>query len=385
MSNEAVAAARALGPGLIEARSETEEQRCLPEPIIAALVESRLCRVAVPSEQGGLELDPVVALQVYEELAKAEASVAWFAWNNSLPGLFSRFLTDEVRAEIFADPASFYASSTRPTGRAAVESGGYRVSGRWSLVSGCMHANWIAFMCMVEEDGELQMLEPGVPHMRMVFVPKGSYEIVDTWHVGGLRGTGSHDVVVEDLAVPAEKTFSLADPSQIDRTIGRIPIACTMSAGHASICLGIAQSATDAVIALARTKISVDPVPDLRDRPANQLIVAATTAKLDALRAHLQGVLGKLSAMAESGAQWTGEDLADVWSAAIVTALECKSAVTAMYQVAGTTSLYTDCVIERCHRDIHAAMQHVVIQPLWLEEAGRVKFGLDATNPLYAV
>ena len=59
--------------------------------------------------------------------------------------------------------------------------------------------------------------------------------------------------------------------------------------------------------------------------------------------------------------------------------------VTAMYATGGTTSLYTDCAIERCHRDIHAAMQHVVIQPLWLEEAGRVRFGLEATNPLYAV
>ena len=133
----------------------------------------------------------------------SSCAVAWIVWNNSLLGFFTRFLSDEVRAEIFADRAWLYASSTRPTGRAVVEDGGYRISGRWSLVSGCMHAQWLAFMCMVEEDGEVQMLEPGVPHLRMAFVPKGSFEIVDTWHVGGLRGTGSHDVVVEDLAVPA--------------------------------------------------------------------------------------------------------------------------------------------------------------------------------------
>ena len=75
MSNDAVAGARALGPSIIEARSETEEHRCLPDPIITALVKSQLCCLAVPSEQDGLELDRVMALQVYEELAKAEASV----------------------------------------------------------------------------------------------------------------------------------------------------------------------------------------------------------------------------------------------------------------------------------------------------------------------
>ena len=78
-------------------------------------------------------------------------------------------------------------------------------------------------------------------------------------------------------------------------------------------------------------------------------------------------------------------DIADVWSASVVTQIECKNAVTQLYEAGGTTSLYTHAVIERCHRDIHAATQHVVAQPLWLEEAGRVKLGLEPTNPLFAI
>jgi indole-3-acetate monooxygenase len=383
MPHYAVAAAAGLRPDIVAARAETEAQRKLPDPIVTTLVNSQLFRLAVPSDLGGLELDPVVALEVYEELARAEASAAWLVWNSSLPCFFSRFLSDPVRKELFSDRAAIYASSTRPTGRAVLENGSYRLSGRWSLVSGCMHATWLGLMYLVEKDGEVEMIEPGVPHMRMALVPAGSYEILDTWYVGGLRGTGSHDVVVEGLEVPVDKTFAFTDPSRIDRGIGRIPMACTMSAGHAAICLGIAGVALDTVLSMGRTKVSVDPVPNLPDRASNQFLVSEAATKIAALRGHLHNALGKLWQRAQNGMDWPIDDVANVWSAAVTTGRECRSLVTAMYEVVGTPSLYVDCALERCHRDVHAAMQHVVIQRLWLEEAGRVKFGMDPTNPLF--
>jgi indole-3-acetate monooxygenase len=383
MPHYAITAAAGLRPDIVAARAETEAQRNLPDPIVTALVDSQLFRLAVPSDLGGLELDPVVALEVYEELARAEASAAWLIWNSSLPCLFSRFLSDSVRKELFSDRSAIYASSTRPTGRAVLENGSYRLSGRWSLVSGCMHATWLGLMHLVEKDGEVEMIEPGVPHMRMALVPAGSCEILDTWYVGGLRGTGSHDVVAEDLEVPVDKTFAFEDPSRIDRGIGRIPMACTMSAGHAAICLGIVGVALDTVLSVGRTKVSVDPVPRLPDRASNQFLVAEAATKIAALRGHLHNALGKLWQKAQNGTDWTVDDVANVWSAAVTTGRECRSLVTAMYEVVGTPSLYVDCALERCHRDVHAAMQHVVIQRLWLEEAGRVKFGMDPTNPLF--
>lgn len=385
MSHEMVAAATELRPDILAARRETEEQRRLTDPIVTALVERQLFRLALPSDVGGPELSPLSALDVYEELASAEASTAWLVWNSSLPCLFSRFLSDSVRKEIFGKREGKYASSTRPTGRGTLENGSYRLSGRWSLVSGCMHADWIGLMYLVEEDGEVQMIEPDAPHMRMAFVPAGSYEILDTWHVGGLRGTGSHDVVVGNLEVPEERTFTPMDPSRVDRPIGRIPIACTMSAGHASICLGIAQAALDAVVELGRSKVTVDPVPRLPDRAANQSFIAEASTRIPALRARLREALGTLWAAAESGPDRTADAIADVWSAAVTTGRECRALVSGLYEVAGTPSLYVDSVLERCHRDIHAAMQHVVMQRVWLEEAGRVKFGMDPTNPLFAL
>jgi alkylation response protein AidB-like acyl-CoA dehydrogenase len=386
MTADLVSRARELRPLIVSSRAKTEEQRQLPEPIVEALRDSGLCRMALPTELGGLEADPLTALDVYEELAGAEASVAWVVWNSSLPCFFGRFLSEDARSELLGDARGMYASSTRPTGRAIVENGAYRVSGRWSLVSGCRHATTLFFMCLVEEDGEVRtMAEEGPPEMRIIYVPAEACRILDTWHVGGLRGTGSHDIVLDELQVDGGRSCSPFEPSQMNRPLGRIPIACTMSAGHAAICLGIARSALDTVRELGRTKVSVDPVPGLRDRPSNQRIVAETGAKLAAGRDHLHAALASLWGIVESGDPWTADDIGEVWSAAITASRMSRSAVDVLYEVAGTTSLYTDCTLERAHRDIHAAMQHIIAQPMWLEQAGAVKLGLEATHPLFTV
>ena len=98
---------------------------------------------------------------------------------------------------------------------------------------------------------------------------------------------------------------------------------------------------------------------------------------------YLHQSLGSLWEKCQKGQDWTMEDVANVWCASVTTGRECRSIVSTLYEVAGSTALYQDFILERCQRDIHAAMQHVIIQRLWLEEAGRVKFGMDPSNPLF--
>jgi alkylation response protein AidB-like acyl-CoA dehydrogenase len=172
---------------------------------------------------------------------------------------------------------------------------GFRVSGRWSLVSGCELAHWIPVMCVITDGTEPRMLASlGVPELRMAYIPKGSYRILDTWYVGGLRGTGSHDIVVEDVLVPAERTFSIIGPKFLDRPLYRMPLGAIMSAGCASICVGIAHTAIDALLELGSSKVQVDLGPGLRDRPAVQAIVAESEAELEAARLLLHDALGEL-------------------------------------------------------------------------------------------
>ncbi|MGW8369870.1 MAG: acyl-CoA dehydrogenase family protein [Gammaproteobacteria bacterium] len=387
MSKDALTAATDMHDLIVANRDETEASRQLARPIVEALIANKLCRVALPAKDGGLELPPQAWFQVYEELAAAEASVAWVAWNNALVCLFARFMSPDVRAEVFGDPDNLFANSTRPSGRAVPDKGAHRVNGRWSLVSGCMHAQWIPVMCLVEKDGAIEMLSSGVPRMLMTVAPRERFEIVDTWHVGGLRGTGSHDAVLTDALVSDEKAF---DPfggeagSHIDSRLGRTPIASTMSAGCASICLGIARGTHDALVELATSTVSPGPQPDLRDHARTQIVAARTRTRLEALRAHLDHSYAVLWDELEMSASASDAAIARVWSAAITTALECRELVNDMYDVSGTASLYTDSPIERAHRDIHAVLKHIVIQPFWIEQAGRVELGLEPDHPLFA-
>jgi alkylation response protein AidB-like acyl-CoA dehydrogenase len=378
-------AAQALRATIRATRQETEASRRLAPQVVEGLMEAGLCRLDVPLSLGGHEAEPVVALQVFEELAWADASVAWIAWNNHFVGLASRYVSDAVRTELFRDARGLFANATRPSGRAVVVDGGFRVSGRWTPVSGCELADWLLVMCVVTEGTAPRLLADGTPAMRMAYLPKGAYRILDTWDVGGLRGTGSHDIVVDDVFVPTEWTFAFTDSPQRDRPLARMPMAPTMCAGIAALCLGLAQAATDTLLELGASKVQVGPFPGLRERPDVQGMVASTAAQLEAARLLLHEALGGIWTTCLRGTSVTDAQRARVFASGLHAAQTAKAVVTAMYEAAGTSALYVDCPIERAHRDIYAVMQHVQVAPMWMEAAGRVRLGLPPQTPFFDV
>ena len=376
-------AARALRSTIRATRQQTEEGRRLAPAVVEGLTAGGLFRLAVPASLGGSETQPAVALQIYEELAWADASVAWIVWNNQLVGLASRYSSQAVRTEIFSDHRTIFANSTRPSGQANAVDGGLKVSGRWSLVSGCELAAWIPVMCHVHQPDQPHTLEDGEPEMRMVYLPNGSFRILDTWHVGGLRGTGSHDIVVDDVFVPTERTFSFSDSAQDDRPLSRMPFFATVCAGCAALCLGIAQAARDTLLELASTKVQVDPFPATRDRPGVQTLVASSGAKLASARLLLYSALTDVWAACTRGVTVTSTQRAHLWESSHHAAHVSREVVRSMYDAAGASALYTDCPLERAHRDIHAVMQHIVFAPFWMEAAGQVRLGLTPENPIF--
>jgi alkylation response protein AidB-like acyl-CoA dehydrogenase len=376
--------ARELLPLISRLRDDTEAQRRLAAPVVDALRRARLCRGAVSASLGGLELRGVEPLLLYEILAGAEASVSWIAWNNALPGYFSRFFSPGAREEVYANADWLYACSTRPTGRAAIEGDAYRVKGRWSLVSGCEFADWLALRCVIEENGAPRMLQPNVPEVRMVWMRRSEVEILDTWRSGGLRGTGSHDVVVSDRMVPRRLTLSPLDGSTLGGTLGRVPIVCNLAAGFAAQLLGLGGSAMRALMELASTKAAVDAGPALGERPAVFAAVAEQGARLAASREHLHATVTRLWTIADSG-RATESDIAAVFAAAHNAMTQGRAAVAAAYSLAGASALYTSSPLERMHRDLHAMAAHVIAQPHFLEDTGRVQLGLKPLNPLYLV
>ena len=188
---------------------------------------------------------------------------------------------------------------------------------------------------------------------------------------------------VEDVHVEGDHTFTPMDPVYIDKPIGHLPIAATMSSGHAAICLGIAQAALDAVAELGRSKVNVDPVPKMPDRSFNQYTIAEAAVKIDAMRDHLHKMTGMIWHLCLDGQKPGPVELAKLWSTSVTTARTCQRIVSDLYEIAGATAVYESFSIERERRDIDAMMQHVIVQRFWMEEAGKIIFGLEPSNPLF--
>src|SRR5262249_53951734 len=192
-------------------RDRIEAGRRLPEGLARDLARAGFFRIFLPAAYGGLDLTPLEAIDVYEEVARADASGAWGVLDGDGHWTNAR-LPEEVGLEIFSDPTMILANSTRPTGRATVAEGGYRVNGRWSLVSGCQLSAWFILMCTVYEDSKPRLTSSRAPEYRFMLCPVSDCKILDTWTVSGLRGTGSHDVVVEECFVPARYASFYTDP-----------------------------------------------------------------------------------------------------------------------------------------------------------------------------
>jgi alkylation response protein AidB-like acyl-CoA dehydrogenase len=381
--NEIVTLAESLIPLISELRDTTENDRCIAEPIVQAIRKSDLCRMLLDTGAPP-QYTPEEWLRVLETLAGAEASVSWLIWNNTLPCFWARFLPDAGRARVFGDASRLFAGSTRPTGQAVTTQGGFRLSGRWSLVSGCELADYVHLISLVHEDGVPHMLAPGQPDLRVLFVPKGRYAILDTWHVGGLRGSGSHDVVVDDVFVPVEDSFAPAPPVASNSPLAQLPIIPMMVAGIGAQFLGMARAAMAVTIEILRNKVSVDPGASIRERPSVLADIASYSAAVAAAGSHLHASMAAMWDMVRHHLP-TAEDRAALYSAGLYAATVARAGVVAMHAAAGTTALYVDCPLERSIRDLQTMERHIAAQPLWLEDAGRVLVGHEPINPLFMI
>jgi alkylation response protein AidB-like acyl-CoA dehydrogenase len=368
--------------GLVHsARDETEQKRCLAASVKQALVDAGLFRLAVPAVHGGVEAPPVEALLVFEELASVEASAAWIVWNNTLPALLSKFLDAPAGRELFADARTLMANSTRPSGRARPSRDGFCVAGRWSLVSGCELASHVLVRCVLPEQGDVASRQP---QFFMAYLPRARCQIVDTWHAGGLRGTGSHDVLIEDVFVPAAHCVAFGRPRQLDTPLYRMPFAATLSAGCAAVCLGIARAALEALIELALHKVSVDSGAPVREQSSLQVEIADLTTQRAAARRWLHDAIDEAWRCCSAGRPPTLQETAQLWGAARHAAEVSRRVVRRAYAAGGASSLYTQCPLERAHRDIHAATQHIILGQSWTQDAGRVLLGQQPVHPLFA-
>ncbi len=388
-SKNLVARAEAIASIIAEDAAQSEHERRLTDRTFEAMKEQGLLGIWVPESLGGLEASPTEGYELFETVAKIHGSAAWNLWIWSTGAQLGSALSEEGIAEMYADgPAGAVgAGGLFPLNPAIPVEGGYRVTGRWPYCSGSGHARWLGGGAMiVEENGQPRMNEAGIPQMCFVTFRRKDVEILDTWHVVGLRGTGSNDVVVENGFVPEHLVSSFGGPApkgkHFQGPFYRFPVMAILAAPIGIIACGIAQHAIDEFVTLAQTKTARMSQTKLSENTAIQNDLAKATAAVRSARSWLYEEVEDAWQTTLRGDPVSLDKRRDIQLAGTNATRSAAYAVDLIHAAAGGTAVYQASPIERCFRDVHAATQHAGTSPRTLESTGRLLLGLPLDNPM---
>lgn len=385
--DEMIRRARGLVPKIKERADETERLRQMHPDTVQDLHDTQLWRVHQPIKYGGLELDFGLYIDIGEEFGRACASTSWVWMNlishNWMLGMWPRQAQEEVWGE---DPNTLIGSALiYPPGKAIKVDGGYRLSGRWPFSSGIDPSVWVMLGAMAPSD-----TEGGPPTPRACVVRKSDIEVIDTWDVVGLLGSGSHDVACEDVFVPEHMALNPRDArggptpgSAInDSPLYRLPILGLFPHVVCGSLLGIARGAYEDYVDQIKVKSATYNATKLAEHTSLQLRVAEAGASIDAARLMLHGNSDEATAIAAAGDSPTDDQKARWRRDAAYAATLCVKAVDLMYAAAGGGANYKKNSMQRHFRDIHAGAVHIgVAWDVNGAEFGRTALGLPLGNP----
>jgi indole-3-acetate monooxygenase len=385
-SNPVVSAFESLTPMIREECEVVDRTRAIPATVVDVLRDARVFHLLAPRAVGGAEADPLTFLRVVEEVSYADGSAGWCTMIGGSYAIFGGMLPPEGAREIFGDPATISAGNFRPDkGVAEVIDGGYRLSGRWELASGSSHAGWYIAGAMLVQDGAPLPGPEGRPAMRELFFPASEARVIDTWESTGLRGTASHDYEVLDVFVPERRTLWFQEPPSERGPLYLMPPVAMFSTFIAAVLLGIARRAIDAFVELATTKVPTMSQIVLADRVTAQASLGRAIASVSSARGHLETALQELWNRVAAGHAPTVADRGALWLASAHAGHTAHAAIDMLYTAAGATAVYAASPLDRCLRDARTALQHVCMQEVHFELAGRLALERDALASVWGL
>lgn len=360
-----------LAPLIEQHRASFDRDRRLSEAVFHALAEAGLFRLWLPAAMGGPELSPIDFMRVVEAASAIDGSVGWIVANGGGMSRVAGYLPESVTRGWFADPGAFIVSATGAVGAATRVAGGYRVTGRWPFGSGASHGTRFMGLAAVKDDSNHSQLPI------CCYFPREHVATLDTWHVSGLRGTGSSDFEVNDAFVPADHTHDLIAPEPTQPgIIYRIPGLSIFPWSIAGAPLGIA-SGVMAAFTKQATQSKTRLGTRLQDREMVQSELGRAEAVVGAARAFLTEAMTDLLAALDDDADRLMRARARLRIACAYAAEGSTAIVQRLTTEAGASAIFESSRLERAGRDIHAAVKHVAMSPLSYIVAGRLQLGLD--------
>lgn len=373
----------ALLPEVAERAAEIEKARRLPADLAQKLAGAGVFNMVKPRAYGGLELPPLDIVAILKAIAAADASTGWCAMIGATTALNAAYLPPETAGEIYGDPMTITGGVFAPMGRAEDRGDHYLVNGRWQWGSGSANCGWLCGGAMIFEEGELKRFANGAPYHRMMLFPAADAELIDTWHVSGLKGTGSGDIAVKDLKVPKARSVSLiADKPAVDGALYVFPVFGLLALGVSSVALGNAAAALEDIKELVRTKKAAGASKPHAERTTVQAAIAQATARLGGADAWLRESVDMCWGAAQAEGALSVALRGQLRNACTHATETSADVAKTAYELAGGAAVFSSHPLQRRFRDAHVATQHIATAWPTYELAGRILLDLPTDTAM---
>ncbi|WP_119395331.1 acyl-CoA dehydrogenase family protein [Salinibius halmophilus] len=361
-ADDILANAKALQPYLTEQNARIESSRRVPRDVADRLLAEGMYRISMPKSWGGPELTSMQQVEVIELLSMASPAIGWTVMIGSDSGIYSGYLEESAARQLYPRLDMIQAGWVYPVGRAVKVDGGYRVSGRWMFGSGIHNADNICGGCyLYNEDGSQILDAKGKPVWRIMVAPAKHFQILDTWHTTGMRGTGSNDYMVNDLFVPEAHSFSFDEPAQRDGVLWQAND--TFLRKMVGIPLGSCRAVLEEVKSMMHGRVDYIEGTRFKNKPLVQQAVGECEIRLNAVRAHVYTSLTDQWQTLANGDKLSKAQRADVWGARLHAFQETRAIIQKLYDVVGGSAVYCEkSRLDQALRDANTWCQHIVGQ-----------------------
>lgn len=357
-------AAREMIPTLREAADEISQSRTIPKNIFEKMRDAGFFKILQPKQFGGYELSPSVLFDAQVALAEGDMSTGWICGVMGVSPFHLALFDMQAQQDVWQDaPSAVLASAYTPTGRAVRDGDGFRLSGRWGFASGCDHCDWAFFGALVEET------EGTPPEAHIFLLPRDSFEIVDTWHVHGLKGTGSKDITIDNVFVPDYRTIRVSDrfkgktPGLTDTSppLYNIPFLQLQFRAISSGSIGALKGMLDHFIENNKKRITALGAKVVGD-PVAQLVCGETVTSIHEMKTMLHQNIEAMMQDAARGNAPTIEDRQLYRLHSTLVPERCCQLATRIFRSSGGSALLEDRPLGRALSDLNAARQHAANQ-----------------------
>ena len=396
MSQAVLDAVRDLLPQLRERADEAERLRVVPDASIKDLESTGFFRLLQPKRFDGLESDPMDFYTAVRWIAGACGSTGWVSSVVGVHPWQVALFPDSAQQAVWGeDTTTRLSSSYAPTGRAVAvdpstgsgQGGGYRLRGRWSFSSGCDHATWVLLGGLVSNQ------EGQIVDFKTFLLPRADYTIDDVWNTVGLRGTGSNDIVVDDVFVPMDNTLSMSDTGrcfgpgqeQNDSNLYKLPFHSMFTSTITAPIIGMASGAYDEHVSMQRERVRAAYIAEKAvDDPFASVRIARASSEIDAAWLQLEHNIRDLMAHVERGDKIPLSLRLRVRRDQVIGTERAIEAIDTLFENSGGRALAQGTYLQRAWRDAHAGRAHAANDPeRALRMFGAVEFGQKIDPGMY--